>query len=382
MDETLFKNSPSGRLERILGGDWDGNFAFVPNPLPPPLEWDSSLATALSKADHALGEISGIGENISNPHLLIYPFMRREAVLSSRIEGTQSTFSDLLIFEATSKEKQGDVREVQNYVKAMEYGLQLLEKLPVSLRLIKEIHGILMEGVRGERSKPGEFRQEPNWIGPEGYQLNEATFVPPPVPEMNEALYQLEQFIHSNSDLPPLINIALIHYQFEAIHPFIDGNGRIGRLLIAFLLCERKLLSRPLLYVSDFFEKNRPEYYSHLLNVSQTGAWRPWIEFFLKAITEQSADSVKRSRDLLNLQQEYRHIGQQMKFPPTAQKLVELVCRRPIINAKLVQGSLGVTWDGANKAIQYLEKVDILAEVTKAKRNKMYVAQKIMDILR
>jgi len=339
------------------------------------------LASLLSEADRSLGLISGIGENIPNPHLLIYPFIRREAVLSSRIEGTQSTFSDLLIFEATSKEKQGDVREVQNYVRAMEYGLQKLEKLPVSLRIIREIHGILMEGVRGERAKPGEFRHEPNWIGSEECKLNEATFVPPPVPEMHKTLNQLEQFLHSGVDLPPLIQLALIHYQFEAIHPFLDGNGRIGRLLITFFLCERKLLSKPLLYVSDFFERNRLKYYSLLLNVSQTGAWRAWIEYFLKAINVQSKDAVKRSRDLINLQQTYRRTAQKNRLPPTSHQLIELICGRPVINAGVVQQSLNVTWDGANKAIQNLEKVGMLAEITGAKRNKLYVAKEILDIL-
>jgi len=239
----------------------------------------------------------------------------------------------------------------------------------------------LMEGVRGERAKPGEFRTEPNWIGSEGCKLNEATFVPPPAPEMHEVLNQLEQFLHSKVDLPPLIQLALIHYQFETIHPFLDGNGRIGRLLITFFLCERKLLSKPLLYVSDFFERNRPEYYSLLLNVSQTGAWRPWIEYFLKAITVQSNDAVQRSRDLLNLQRTYRHTAQQYKLPPTSQQLIELICERPVINARVVQQSLNITWGGANKAIQSLEKIRMLAEITGAKRNKLYVAKEILNIL-
>ena len=192
--------------------------------------------SSISHADLALGTLSGLGENIPNPHLLIYPFIRREAVLSSRIEGTQSSLSDLLLFEATRVEKKGDVREVQNYVRAMEYGLKRLEELPLSLRLIRELHGILMEGVRGERATPGEFRQSQNWIGPPGCTLNDATFVPPPVPEMMKSLDQLEKFLHADSDLPALVELALIHYQFETIHPFLDGNGRIGRFLFNAML--------------------------------------------------------------------------------------------------------------------------------------------------
>lgn len=382
MDTALFQNSPSGRLAPILGGEWDRHLAFVPNPLPPVLEWDDALISLISKADRALGTLSGLGENIPNPHLLIYPFIRREAVLSSRIEGTQSTFSDLLIFEATNKAKQQDVKEVQNYVKALECGLKRLEELPVSLRLIREIHLILMEGVRGERSKPGEFRQEPNWIGPEGYKLNEATFVPPPVPEMLETLNQLGKYLHSDVVLPPLIQIALIHYQFEAIHPFLDGNGRIGRLLITFLLCEQKLLSKPLLYVSDFFERNRSKYYSLLLGVSQVGAWRQWIEFFLTGIIVQSDDAKDRARSLLDSQHSYRKLGQDKRLPPTAQRLIEIIAGRPVLNAKLVQQILNVTWEGANKAIQGLVDVGILTEITGGKRDKIYVAQKIMEILK
>ena len=193
----------------------------------------------MSRADIALGTLSGLGETLPNPHLLIYPFIRREAVISLRIEGTQSSLSDLLLFEATQVEKRGDVREVQNYVRAMEYGLKRLNELPLSLRFIRELHGILMEGVRGQHATPGEFRQSQNWIGSPGVVLDEATYVPPPVPEMQECLNQLEKFLHADTRLPPLIEAALVHYQFEAIHPFLDGNGRIGRLLVTLLLCQR-----------------------------------------------------------------------------------------------------------------------------------------------
>ncbi len=377
MEVTLFQNSPSGRLVRAVGGYW----AFVPNPLPPELEWDNTLVSMVSRADLALGTLSGLGETLSNPHLLIYPFIRREAVLSSRIEGTQSSLSDLLLFEATRVEKQRDVREVQNYVRAMEYGLKRLEELPLSLRLIRELHSILMEGVRGERAIPGEFRQSQNWIGPPGCTLNDATFVPPPVSEMMETLDQLEKFLHAHVELPPLVELALIHYQFEAIHPFLDGNGRIGRLLITLFLCQQGILTKPLLYLSAFFEHRRQEYYERLLEVSQKGAWREWIEFFLQAVIEQSGDAVQRARQLLDLQRHYYQTSLEKGLPSTAGKLVELIFMKPVLNAKVAQEYLKVTFPAAQKAINALLDEGILTEITGGKRNKVYAAREILKIL-
>ncbi|MGA8849031.1 MAG: Fic family protein [Dehalococcoidia bacterium] len=377
MDIALFRNSPSGRLVRAVDGYW----AFVPNPLPPQLTWDSPLASLASRADLALGTLSGLGETLLNPHLLIYPFVRKEAVLSSRIEGTQSSLSDLLLFEATRAEKQRDVREVQNYVRAMEHGLKRVEELPLSLRLIRELHAILMEGVRGERATPGEFRQSQNWIGLPGCTLNDATFVPPPVAEMKEALDQLEEFLHADTQLPPLVELALIHYQFETIHPFLDGNGRIGRLLITLFLCQRSILNKPLLYLSAFFERHRQEYYQYLLDVSQSGAWRQWIEFFLQAVVEQSDDAVKRARRLLDLHRNYYQTSLGKRLPPTAVELVELIFVRPVLNTRVVQEYLKVTFPAAQKAIEALIKEGILAEITGGKRNKAYAAKEILGIL-
>jgi len=377
METSLFQNSPSGKLIRAVGGYW----AFIPHPLPPKLEWDNSLVSLISKADLALGTLSGLGENLPNPHLLIYPFIRREAVLSSRIEGTQSSLSDLLLFEATKLEKQRDVKEVQNYVHAIEYGLKRLEELPLSLRLIRELHNILMEEVRGERVTPGEFRQSQNWIGPPDCTLNEATFVPPPTPEMLDALDQLEKFLHADTDLPPLAELALIHYQFEAIHPFLDGNGRIGRLLITLFLCQQGILTKPLLYLSAFFERHRQEYYELLLGISQRGAWRRWIEFFLQAVVEQSNDAVRRARCLLGLHQSYYQTSLEKRLPPTAGQLIELIFMRPVINVSVVREFLRVTFPAAQKAINALEKEGILTEITGGKRNKTYTAEEILKIL-
>jgi Fic family protein len=377
MDIALFKKSPSGKLTRATGGYW----AFVPGPLPPKLEWDDALVSVMSRADIALGTLSGLGETLPNPHLLIYPFIRREAVLSSRIEGTQSSLSDLLLFEATQVEKQGDVREVQNYVRAMEYGLKRLNELPLSLRFIRELHGILMEGVRGQHATPGEFRQSQNWIGSPGATLNEATFVPPPVPEMQECLSQLEKFLHSETKLPPLIEAALVHYQFEAVHPFLDGNGRIGRLLVTLLLCQRNVLSKPLLYLSAFFEQHRQEYYDLLLKISSNGAWQEWIGFFLRAVTEQSGDAVSRSRRLRELQHNYTQLARERHLPPTAIQLAELVLMKPVLSARTVQEYLKITPPGARKAINALVEVGILTEITGRKRDKAYAANEVLKAL-
>jgi Fic family protein len=377
MDTALFKNSSSGKLVRATGGYW----AFVPNPLPPKLDWDDALVSLISSADIALGTLSGLGETLPNPHLLIYPFIRREAVLSSRIEGTQSSLSDLLLFEATKVERQRDVKEVQNYVRATEYGLKRLNELPLSLRFIRELHGILMEGVSGEHATPGEFRQSQNWIGTPGATLNEATFVPPPVSEMQECLSQMEKFLHAETRLPPLVQAALVHYQFEAIHPFLDGNGRIGRLLTTMLLCQRNVLSKPLLYLSAFFEKHRQEYYELLLDVSSVGAWGKWIEFFLRAVAEQSGDAVSRARHLLELLRNYSQVAREKHLPPTAGQLVELIFMKPVLNAKTVQEFLKVSYPAAQNAISSLEEVGILTEITGRKRAKAYSANDILKAL-
>jgi Fic family protein len=377
MDTALFRKSPSGRLVRAIDGYW----AFVPNALPPKLDWSDALVSLTSKADIALGTLSGLGENLPNPHLLIYPFVRKEAVLSSRIEGTQSSLSDLLLFEATKAEKQRDVKEVQNYVHAIEYGLKRLEELPLSLRLIRELHATLMEGVRGEQATPGEFRQSQNWIGPPGCTLDDATFMPPPVAEMKESLDQLEKFLHADTQLPPLVELALIHYQFETIHPFLDGNGRIGRLLITLFLCQRSILNKPLLYLSAFFERHRQEYYDRLLEVSQRGAWRQWLEFFLQAVVTQSDDAVRRARRLLDLHRTYYQTSLGKHLPPTAMELVELIFVKPVLNARVTQEALKVTYPGAQKAINALVEQGILAEITGGKRNKVYEARRILEIL-
>ena len=355
----------------------------MPNPLAPELEFDTTTVQLLSEANLALGQLAGLGQMLPNPHMLIGPFLRREAVLSSRIEGTLATEEELLLFEASpSKEpKTPDVREVANYVKALEYGLARIKELPVCLRLIREIHARLLEGVRGAERRPGEFRQIQNYIGQRGQPIEQAHFIPPPVPEMNQALEDFERFLNAPNELPFLVQLALIHYQFEAIHPFVDGNGRIGRLLILLLMCERGPLPKPLLYLSAYFEQNRDAYADHLLRVSQAGAWSEWIRFFLKGIAEQSRDAVHRSQQLLDLWKEYRRKMQTVRASALGLQLVDELFSTPAFTIARAAKILDVTFLSARHNIEKLVNAGILKEATGRKRNRVYIAPEILNIL-
>jgi len=360
-----------------------GYWAFVPSPLEPTIAFDPELVKSLSGADRALSELAGIARTLPNPHLLIRPFMKREAVLSSRIEGTRASLSDLFFFEASEAEESRlpDVREVSNYVTALQFGLERLNELPLSLRLIREIHERLMRGVRGDERTPGEFRTSQNWIGPPGCTLMDATFVPPPVEEMKDCLDQFEKYLYSESGLPPLIRMALVHYQFEAIHPFLDGNGRIGRLLVTLLLCREDLLSQPLLYLSAYFEKHRRDYYRRLLEVSLHGDWLSWIRFFLDAIEEQSRDAIRRSDRLLVLWNGYRQRLQEARASALLLRLVDELFSYPAISARVASGVLGITHRSAQLNIDKLVAAGILREATGRRRNRIYVADEIVSIV-
>jgi len=383
MDVEKFKNSPAGR---ILRTDRD-YYAFVPNPLPPEIQYTKELVNLLSEAALELGNLNGIGAMLPNPNLLIIPYVRREAVLSSRIEGTQTSLSELFYFEAQRKEEQKkqakktDVLEVLNYVKAMDYGIKRLRELPLSLRLIREIHGILMKGVRGQHMAPGEFRRSQNWIGPAGCTLNEATFVPPPVNEMNQALGDFEKFLHERENFPGLLQCTLIHYQFEAIHPFLDGNGRIGRLLITLFLCERQHLSYPLLYLSAFFEKYRNEYYDRLLAVSQRGEWKEWVRFFLRAVVTQSQDAIKNSQAILKLLEVYKERIHQKRPSGYVLKLLDEIFKNPYISIPCVAQKLKTSYHTAKAAVKKLIEAKILFEITDKFRGKVYCAKELLDLL-
>jgi Fic family protein len=380
MDPAKFKKESAGKLLDIGEEQW----AFVPNPLPPKLEITWELAERISDADRSLGELAGVARTIPNPHLLIEPFTRREAVLSSRIEGTQATLTELFSAQASARRKgpSEGVQEVLNYINALEYGLKRLKQHPISLRLTREIHERLMKGARGQSLSPGEFRRAQNFIGPPGCKVENATYVPPPVPRMKDALDRFEKYLHERRRmLTPLVRLSLIHYQFEAIHPFWDGNGRVGRLLITLLLCSEGLLSQPLLYLSAYFERNRREYYRLLLDVSQSGNWTDWIRFFLDGVSEESRDAVARSNQLLALRQEYRERLQAQKFPGRTLELMELLFREPAITVSSARDHLKVTTRAAQQNVDKLLREGIVKEVTGRQRYRVFVAQKIIQIV-
>ena len=379
MQPVDFTQDKNGKLIKSPLGYW----AYSPNPLPPELDIGLELVRDLSEADRALSELAGIGRTLPNPHLLIGPFIRKEAVLSSRIEGTQASLSDLFLFEAAqSKEKEiPDVREVSNYVKALEYGLKRLKDLPLSLRLIKEMHGVLLEGVRGQNRAPGEFRRSQNWIGPPGCSLVSATYVPPPPDEMQRALDSFENYLHAEATLPPLIRHALIHYQFEAIHPFLDGNGRIGRLLLTLLFCADGLLTQPLLYLSAFFEHNRSEYYARLIGVSRHGEWKEWISFFLHAVAVQSRDAIRRSERLLALWKKYRQDLQRARASSVLLALVDGLFDSPVVTNATVARKFSITPRSAQLNIEKLVASKILREATGKRRNRIYIAPEILSAI-
>jgi Fic family protein len=362
----------------------EGHLAYVPSPLPPAIELDLAIVNRLADAERALGELKGVGQRLPNPHLLINPFLRREAVLSSRIEGTTAGLQQLLLFESapSTEPEESDVREVANYVAALELGFSLLETLPISLRFIRQVHERLMENVRGQEQRPGEFRRIPNLIGRRGATPETARFVPPPVKEMHEALSDLERFIgERRSELPFLIQLALVHYQFEAIHPFMDGNGRLGRLLIALQLREREYLPQPLLYLSAYFERHSDAYRDHLLNVSRAGAWNAWIEFFLTGVAEQASDTAQRSYQLLTLLEQYQAWGLSASRTGNLAKLIELLFVRPVISLADAEAWLGVTQPGASRLVQQLVEQGIVTEITGRQRNRRFAAREIIAIV-
>jgi Fic family protein len=381
MNPDRFRNSTAGELMRVGRGE-TVYWAYVPNPLPPALSWDGELVRVLSEADRALGELAGLSRHLVNPNLLIRPFIRREAVLSSRIEGTQADLNDLYAYEAgQSPPRESDVQEVLNYVHALEYGLKRLKTLPVSLRLIRELHARLMEGVRGEQATPGELRRSQNWIGPPGCTLREAVFVPPPSDEMHKALDAFEKYLHTNNSHPPLMRLALIHYQFEAIHPFIDGNGRIGRLLISLLLVHWNLLPLPLMYLSAYFERHRQNYYDLLLAVSERGTWKEWLLFFLNGVAEQSQDALHKAKQLQDLQIKWRKRLTRMRASFSLISLIDYLFTAPLITIPQAQTHLKVTYHSARLNISKLVTAGILKQVGENSYGKIYVAEAIMKII-
>ena len=331
---------------------------------------------AVVDADRALGRLDGSVLTLPNPDLFVFMYVRKEAVLSSQIEGTQSSLQDLLAAEALllNPDLPRDVDEVINYVRAMKHGLSRLPELPVSVRLIREIHAELMHGVRGGRLQPGELRTSQNWIGPAGCTLNTATFVPPPHPMIPEVLGELEKFLHSENDLPPLVKIALAHAQFETIHPFLDGNGRVGRLLITFLLTEHGVLHKPVLYLSHYFKQYRQEYYEHLQGVRDHGAWEAWLAFFLHGVAEVAIEAADTAGRILQLREQHRstitdRLG---RAAGNGHKVLEALFDHPIVTVKDVQKLTGTTYAAANALVSRLVDVGILSEITGYARNRRF----------
>ena len=355
-----------------------GYRAFVPTALPPapPLRLDGQLQDLLSRADRALGRLDGSIQTLPHPDLFVFMYVRKEAVLSSQIEGTQSSLQDLLAAEAqlSSPQSPPDVDEVINYVAAMNHGLARLAKLPVSVRLIREIHEKLMHGVRGSHLTPGELRRSQNWIGPGGCTLAEASFVPPPPNEVPRALGDLERFLHSDSSLPVLVRIGLAHAQFETIHPFLDGNGRIGRLLITFLLCEREVLLKPVLYLSHYLKRHRTEYYERLQAVRDAGDWEGWLAFFLRGVTEVSAQATDTARRILALREEHRALitAELGRAAGNGHRVLESLYRRPIVSVADVREITGTTTPAANQLVTRLVDHGVLGEVTGQKRHRRF----------
>jgi len=362
-----------------------GYRAFIPAPLPPKpaVRIEGELQNLLSRADMALARLDGVAQILPNVDLFIAMYVKKEALLSSQIEGTQASLDDLFAYESGDKlENLNDVTEVVNYVKAMNYGIDRLQTLPMSLRLIKEIHAILLEGVRGSERLPGEFKRSQNWIGPPGCTLNEASFIPPPPHEAIEAMGALEHYFHSRPTLPVLIDCALIHYQFETIHPFLDGNGRMGRLLITFFLYWKEVMHKPLLYLSYYFKRSRQEYYDRLNMVRDTGNYEQWVDYFLKGVVDIAGSAMATARQILELQSNHRRLLWEKKISsPIAVGILEQLFYTPAVSVGQLAGRFGISYQAASTIVLQLVKAGILRETTGRKRDKRFVYGDYLNIL-
>ena len=375
MSSQLLSASPIGRMVAIE----NGVETYVPNPLPRSLDINGPLLKRLDEASRSVSVLAGVGETIPNPNLLIRPFMRREAVLSSSIEGTQASISDLFIYEASGIRRR-DVVEVSNYTRALDLGLDLLNTLPISLRLVNRVHESLLTGVRGNEKRPGELRNAQVWIGHQGADIRDARFVPPPPHMLSELLLDWERFVNEESDLPPLVQCALMHYQFEAIHPYLDGNGRVGRLLIIMFLCAKRVLSEPLLYLSAYFERDKNQYYDQLLGLSQTGEWNVWLDYFLKGVAEQSQDALDRVRRIRQLQDRYRLDFQDRRASANTLRLVDQLFASPYVTGPWAAKVLNVSQTGARRIVDSLVSYGVLEEV-EGMWPRVYVARELLEAI-
>jgi Fic family protein len=362
-----------------------GYAAFIPAPLPPdpPIELSGELADLLATAALALGRLDGSTSILPNPSLFVGMYVKKEAVLSSQIEGTQASLADILQFDIGEggEERRLDVEEVVNYVAAMNHGLSRLRELPLSLRLIREIHAVLLKGVRGEHRDPGEFRRTQNWIGSGTSRLQDAAFVPPPPQELLRVLGDLETFLHDRR-LPSLVHAGLAHAQFETIHPFLDGNGRVGRLLVTFLLWERGVLAQPLLYLSHYFKKHRAEYYDRLQAIRLEGAWEAWLAFFLRGVREVAAEAAQRARSIIELRERSRAVVQEKggRQSGTLLRAIDSLFEHPLATANTLSKELDVSFATANTTAQKLSELGLLREETGYRRNRRFRFAPYLDL--
>jgi len=355
--------------------------AFVPNLLPFEYRVDEKMQHLLSKADIALGRLDGIAEVLPDVNFFIFMYTRKEATLSSQVEGTQATFSDVLKAEAKIEDSEihKDVDEIINYIKAMNYGLNKLEELPLSLRLIKEIHATLLRGVRGEGKYPGEFRKSQNWVG--GATIQTARFVPPPAHEVMPLLGNLEKILNDDTALPILIKIGMVHAQFENIHPFLDGNGRVGRLLITFYLCQQGILKRPLLYLSEFFKAHRQDYYDRLDAVHEKDDIENWLKFFVEGVSVTADKAVETTRKILQLREkDLQKITKMGRSSEKGKLLLDFLYRAPMVQVKNVEIITGLKNPNAIGLVAKFIKLGILREITGQKRNRVFSYQSYISL--
>lgn len=337
----------------------------------------------LSEADRAIGRLDATTELLPNPDLFVAMYVRKEAVLSSQIEGTQASLTDLLEYEVEAARggEFGDVREVVNYVQALDYGLSRLDELPMSLRLLREIHAVLLKDVRGSEREPGEFRRSQNWIGAPGSLLSDALYVPPPPDVLLEAMGNLEAFLYDETPMPILIRCGLAHAQFETIHPFLDGNGRVGRLLITLMLYWKGVLRRPLLYLSAYLKRHRQEYYEHLQRVRDQGDWEGWLSFFLGGVRDVSREAADTARSVQQLRERHRDlVGREVTGTATGLLLLDNLFMQPMLNVNRAADVIGRTYPVANELVATFQRLGLLEEVTGRKRNRVYAYSPYLEL--
>jgi len=374
-----YASTQFGQARRTPGKH--GYAAYFPMAIPRSIELSAENLVRMADAEAALGRLAGAGRLLPNPQLLVGPYLRREAVASTRIEGTQASLTDVYDAEANDLPLGPDVEEVINYVKAIELGLERLETLPLSTRLIRELHALILDGVRGRDRQPGELRTSQNWIGAPGATIEPATFVPPPPDALNALLDDLETFVHEEAALPPLIQAALLHYQFETIHPFLDGNGRLGRLLVVFFLVVRDRLPAPLLYISPYFEERRTAYYDALQGVRERGDIDTWLAMFLAAVSTQAIDAVRRAEQLTDLRERYRAQVQDATRG-SANQLVDLAFEQPVLTSRIVEQRLDITRPSALSALRTLAELNILTEAADGPRGQLrWRAHEVLRVL-